>query len=88
MPAVKNKPTRGRVSPSGQLELSADLRNAVGLENGGDVLIEIEGREIRIRTVADIVARAQELSRRLLRDQPHSSVDDFLTERRRDWGDA
>ena len=81
MSAVERKSTRGRVSPSGQIKLPDDIRKAVGLERGGDVVVEIEGREIRIRTIADVVARAQELSRRLLRDQPRSSVDDFLAER-------
>ena len=68
--------------------MPADFRKAVGLERGGDVIVELDGREIRIRTVAEVVARAQEMSRRLLAGKPHSSVDDFLAERRRDWGDA
>ena len=88
MNAVKKKSTRGRVSSSGQIELPAHLRKAVGLEHGGDVVINVEGQEIRIRTTADIVSRAQELSCRLLQDRPNSAVDDFLAERRRDWGDA
>jgi AbrB family looped-hinge helix DNA binding protein len=88
MSAVEKKSTRGRVSSSGQIELPADFRKAIGLEHGGDVVLEMEGQEIRIRTIADVVSRAQELSRRLLQDRPQSSVDDFLAERRRDWGGA
>jgi bifunctional DNA-binding transcriptional regulator/antitoxin component of YhaV-PrlF toxin-antitoxin module len=78
----------GRVSSSGRISLPSDIRKAVGLDRGGDVIIELDGKDIRIRTVAEIVARAQELSRRLLAGKPNASVDDFLAERRRDWGDA
>lgn len=80
MSAVKAK-----VSESGRLSIPADLRRAVGLERGGDVVVELDGRDIRIRTVAEAVAQAQALSRLLLGDRAaEASVDDFLAERRRD----
>ena len=77
---------RGRVSESGRLSLPAEFRKAVGLERGGEVVVELEGREIRIRTVDEVVAQAQALTRRLLRDRRDSSVDAFLAERRREAG--
>jgi AbrB family looped-hinge helix DNA binding protein len=80
--------SRGHVSPTGRISLPAEFRKAVGLEQGGDVVVELDGKDIRIRTVAEVVARAQELSRKLLAGKPKSTVDDFLAERRRDWGDA
>jgi AbrB family looped-hinge helix DNA binding protein len=80
MSAVKAK-----VSESGRLSIPADLRRAIGLERGGDVVVELDGRDIRIRTVAEAVAQAQALSRLLLGDRAaEASVDDFLAERRRD----
>lgn len=88
MSILAKKVVRGRVSPSGRISLPADIRKAIGLERGGDVVVELDGQDIRIRTVAEVVARAQELSRQLLAGKPHCSVDDFLAERRRDWGDA
>jgi AbrB family looped-hinge helix DNA binding protein len=76
---------KAKVSESGRLSIPADLRRAVGLERGGDVVVELDGRDIRIRTVAEAVAQAQALSRLLLGDRAaEASVDDFLAERRRD----
>jgi AbrB family looped-hinge helix DNA binding protein len=76
---------RGRVSPTGRISLPADFRNAVGLERGRNVVLELDDGEIRIRTVPEVVARAQALSRRLLAGKPDVSVDEFLAQRREDW---
>jgi AbrB family looped-hinge helix DNA binding protein len=76
---------RAKVSESGRLSIPAELRRAIGLEHGGDVVVDLDGREIRIRTVAEAVAQAQALSRRLLGDRvAEASVDNFLAERRRE----
>ena len=72
---------RARVSEDGRLSLPADLRKAVGLESGGDVLLELAGREIHIRTLDETVARAQALTRNLLGGRPGTSVEDFLMEK-------
>ena len=68
------------VSKSGRLGIPAKFRKAVGLERGGEVVIELDGREIRIRTVDEVVSRAQALTRRLLGEKPDASVDAFLAE--------
>ncbi|MGL4960552.1 MAG: AbrB/MazE/SpoVT family DNA-binding domain-containing protein [Inquilinus sp.] len=75
---------KAKVSESGRLSIPADLRRAVGLEHGGDVVVELDGRDIRIRTLDEVVARAQALTRQLLGDRPEASVDAFLAERRRE----
>ena len=49
---------KGRVSESGRLSIPAEFRKTVGLEHGGDVVIELVGREIRIRTIDEVVAQA------------------------------
>jgi len=74
----------GRVSPSGRISLPAEFRKAVGLHAGGDVVVELAGDEIRIRSVDAVIARAQELSRRILGDRPEGSVRAFLDERKRE----
>jgi antitoxin component of MazEF toxin-antitoxin module len=66
------------------LSLPAAFRKAIGLERGGDVVVELAGKEIRVHTVDEVVARAQELTRRLLAGKAGTSVDDFLAERRRE----
>ena len=73
-----------RVSESGRLSIPAKFRKAVGLERGGEVVVELDGREIRIRTVDEVVGHAQALTRQLLGDQPDASLDAFLAERRRE----
>ena len=76
---------RAHVSSSGRLSLPAEFRKAIGLERGGDVVVELDNREIRIRTLDDVVDEAQALSRRLLAGKRNASVDDFLKERKADW---
>ena len=73
-----------RVSESGRLSIPAEFRKALGLGRGGAVVVELDGREIRIRTVDEAIGRAQALTRRLLGGKPDASVDAFLAERRRD----
>jgi len=74
----------GRVTTSGRISLPAEFRKAVGLQDGGNVVVELAGDEIRIRSIDAVVARAQELSRRILGDRPEGSVKAFLDERRRE----
>jgi AbrB family looped-hinge helix DNA binding protein len=77
------KSNRAKVSKSGRLSIPSEIRKAIGLEHGGNVVVELAGNEIRIRTVAEAIARAQELTHRLLAGQPGTSVDDFIAERRK-----
>lgn len=79
------KPAKAKVSASGEMTIPLELRSAVGLEHGGDVLVELDGRDIRIRTIAEAVAQAQALTQQLLGDRAAgASVDDFLAERRKE----
>ena len=66
------------------MSLPADVRKRHGLAQGGEVLVEDTGDAIVLRTLDQVVARAQEMSRRLAVDRPGASVDDFLAERRRE----
>ena len=47
-------------------------------------MIELAGREIRIRTVEEVIAQAQAIARRLTGNKADVSVDAFLAERRRE----
>ncbi|HEX4113502.1 MAG TPA: AbrB/MazE/SpoVT family DNA-binding domain-containing protein [Stellaceae bacterium] len=73
-----------KVSESGRLSLPAEFRKAVGLDRGGDVVVELEGNVIRIRPLREVIAEAQALTRKLLGDRVGTSVDDFIAERRRE----
>ena len=78
------KSVRAKVSQSGRLSIPASFRKAMGIDLGGDVVIELNGREIRIRTVDEVIAQAQALASRLTAGKPEASVDAFLAERRRE----
>ena len=54
----------------------------MGLERGA-VVVELDGRDIRVRTVDEVVAQAQALSKKLLAGKENVSVDAFLARRRR-----
>jgi AbrB family looped-hinge helix DNA binding protein len=71
-----------KVTAEGRMSLPADIRKRHGLAQGGEVLVEDTGDAIVLRTLDQVVARAQALSRRLVADRPGASVDDFLAERR------
>jgi len=75
---------RAKVSESGRLSIPSEIRKAVGLDRGGDVVVSLEGAEIRIRTVDEVVQRAQQLSQKLLKGRRGASVDAFLARRKAD----
>ena len=75
---------KARVMPDGRVSLPADMRRRHGLDRGGDIIIEDTGDAIVLRTLDQIVKRAQALSRQLLAGKANVSVDDFLEERRKE----
>lgn len=76
---------RATVTASGRMSLPADIRKRYGLANGGDVIVEDTGDAIVIRTVDQLVRRAQAMARAMV-EQNTASVDDFLADRRNDAG--
>lgn len=69
--------------PDGRVSLPAEIRRRHGLADGGEVIVEDTGDAVALRSVHQVVARAQSLSRLPLKDQTGSSVEDFLAERAR-----
>lgn len=74
-----------RVSESGSLELPAEIGRAVGLEHGGEVMIELAGQEIHIRNASDPIAAAKAVAQELRRLHPDLSPATFLRESRDMW---
>ena len=74
---------KAKVMPDGRMSLPAELRRRHGLGDGGEVIVEDVGDAIVLRTLNQVVARAQALSRKLVDDKPGASVDDFLADRAR-----
>jgi bifunctional DNA-binding transcriptional regulator/antitoxin component of YhaV-PrlF toxin-antitoxin module len=67
------------------MSLPADIRKRYGLAKGGDVIVEDTGDAIVIRTLDQLVHRAQAMASAMVNQRP-ASVDDFLTDRRKDAG--
>ncbi|MCJ2057489.1 AbrB/MazE/SpoVT family DNA-binding domain-containing protein [Methylobacterium sp. J-048] len=75
---------KAKVMPDGRMSLPADLRRRHGLGNGGEVIVEDIGDAIVLRTLDQVVARAQDMSRRLIGGKVGASVEDFLVDRTRE----
>ena len=71
----------GRVSGSGKLNLPAQYRKALGLEQGGAVRIGLVDGEIRIRSVETVMNQLSAKVRGVLKDD---SVEQFLADKRAD----
>jgi antitoxin PrlF len=69
-----------RVSETGRLTVPASVRSALGLERGGEVVLEIVDGELHMRTVGQAMDRARAMARKLLRGK--TTVDEFLADRR------
>ena len=87
MSQAGKKIVHASVTPSGCLTLPKEFLDAIGLEGGSHVVLELVGKEIRIFSTREAIARAQKLSRRLITGKPNVSVDDFLKHRKQDWGE-
>lgn len=75
-----------RIAESGRISIPAEFRKAMGLEAGGQVVIELTDGELRIRSVDGTISRAQALTRTLLGSGAQTSVEAFLAHRRADTG--
>lgn len=75
---------KAKVMPDGRVSLPAELRKKHGLARGGEVIVEDTGDAIVLRTLDQVVARAQALSRKLTEGRTGATVDDFLADRARE----
>ena len=75
-----------QLGSDGRIVLPAVVRRALGLRPGDQLIVEVEGREIRLVTVAEAARRAQELVRRYV-DPGESLAESLVAERRRESAD-
>lgn len=73
---------RGKVS-AGRVVLPAELRKAVGIEDGADVIFSRTEHGIEIKTLDEAIRQAQETVRRYV-PEGVSLVDELREDRRRD----
>ena len=69
------------VAENGRLVIPASFRRALGLEDGGDVVLRLENDELRIVTKRQQVANLKRLMRRHI-SKNRSLVDELISERR------
>ena len=75
------------VAPNGRMSLPMDIRKRLGLVDGGSVIIEETSDGIMLRTVSQVVARAQALTRQYTEGRLEASVNAFLADRRTESGE-
>ena len=73
-----------KMSENGRITFPASIRAAVGLERGGNVIVEVVDGELHVRTVAQAMERARAIARKIAAGKKGASVDDFLADRRRE----
>jgi AbrB family looped-hinge helix DNA binding protein len=74
---------RTRIDEGGRIVIPAEYRQALGLQVGDEVILRLEGRELRIFTLNQAIKRAQELVSRSI-PQERSLADELIAERRRE----
>ncbi len=74
-----------KIADGGRLIIPAEHRRQLGLEIGDEVIVRVEGGELRILTRAEAVKRAQEKVRRHIKGS-RSLVDELSAERRAEAG--
>ncbi len=70
-----------RVAENGRLSIPAKQRKLLGLEDGGVVVASVEGGELRLRPVSQVLSDIQARVRRYLANSG-DSVNRFLEDRR------
>ena len=69
-----------RLGGNGRIVLPAPARRALGIEPGDELIVVVEGNEIRLLTVEEAARRAQDLVRRYI-SPDLSLADSLVTER-------
>jgi AbrB family looped-hinge helix DNA binding protein len=72
---------RTRVNENGRVVIPVSFRKALGIEVGDEVMLQIEGDELRITTQHRRIQRAQRRARQYVK-RGTSLVDELLAERR------
>lgn len=77
--------TKVRMGNNGRLVIPAEYRKKLRLEPGADLLLRVEGDELRLMTTAAAIKQAQSLVRSYV-PEGVSLVDELIAERRDEAG--
>ncbi|MGA9520668.1 MAG: AbrB/MazE/SpoVT family DNA-binding domain-containing protein [Myxococcaceae bacterium] len=71
-----------RISPGGRIVIPAEVREALGVQEGDSLILRLENDEVRLLTPKQAIKRAQALVRRY--SKKGRSLSEELLEERRD----
>ncbi len=69
-----------KLGEGGRIVIPAEYRQALGLQVGDEVILRLEGKELRIFTLNQAIKRAQELVSRYI-SRERSLADELIAER-------
>ena len=70
-----------KLGDGGRIVIPAEYRQAMGLQVGDEVILRLEGKELRILTLNQAIQHAQELVRQYI-PQERSLANELIAERR------
>jgi AbrB family looped-hinge helix DNA binding protein len=74
---------RGKIVSGGRLQIPADLRKQLGIEEGDSVVMEVVNNELRIRSQRESIKRIQELLKPFRAKEGEMLISDELIADRR-----
>lgn len=77
------QPQRVRIIEGGKLIIPASMRRELGITTGDTVLVDIADGELRVRSLAKAIERAQAILRRHV-PEGVSLADELIADRRRE----
>jgi AbrB family looped-hinge helix DNA binding protein len=78
---MKSKESHTRINENGRVVIPASFRKALGLRAGDPLVLRIENNELRITTLRQRLAKAQQLVRKHV-PATRSLVDELIADRR------
>lgn len=73
-----------KIIAGGKIVIPAELRRALGFNDGDSIVIEREGDTLVLKTYAQVVREVQQAFKAMLPDTGISMVDELIAERRRE----
>lgn len=74
---------RAKIAEGGRIVIPAEYRQVLGVQVGDEVILELDGKELRIFTLEQAIKRAQRLVSRYVSPE-RSLADELINERRRE----
>ena len=71
-----------RIAQGGRVVIPAEFRKALGVGIGDEMVIELQGDELRLRSRQDAIKRVQAMVRKYIPDENRSLADELIAERR------